>query len=338
VKAVESEAGRLLERGVERTKPLWKFYLLVPEFAGRSQDDTALSSHPIDGALLLVGHHSFADGLAGMELVSALSDGGVIARGKIPAEQRVRVDTPKTLTGSRHTTFRAVKEIFTRKLHGAFHGENSSSRKMYTFTMPLDRLEAISKEQGVSVNDVYLASIARAAHFYEARRHSESGEHRVIVPVSVRPISARRAMGNYLTGVAIRLPSGKLETSALLTEINVETKRLKETGAIATYSRIAELTGRMPPRLAKTVCKFLASKTSFICTNIPDSPKHRYIGGAKICAYFPCPAPLHNQGVAFGLVTYAQTACFSYVVDPAIIDGPLELREDIERAVESLKQ
>lgn len=306
-----------LSTGVDPRFAPWRVCIIV---GGRPQ---------LTGMLFMV-HHSFADGIGGMELLEALCDKQFTLRTGHPSPARGSGLSLSALS-------RLANDLASPLRERSLTGVNSPTRELHARSFPLEALRNIKRALRVSLNDVYLGLLAGTMHHY-LKFHRRSLEMvRAIMPVNARPLSARHSLGNHLTGVGVALAISSSDPVEWIRLVHECTQQLKASGAPDAYALLARLSSRLPPPVQRTLYRVFSRRTSFIATHFPDSSRERSLGGSRILSNYGVPALLPHNGLAFCLLTYAQQACFSVVTDPAIVPDGEKLVRFFEDAMMNLQ-
>ena len=222
--------ARIFSQGLDRKRPLWEMWLVE----GLEQNRFAIISKS---------HHSLIDGIAGIDLVSALFDlneepgeiphssgrpwrpnpepGGAelvaaALRGAIRTEAKLvagaidALSRPERALAAARDALEGVGEIVWALLNPAppspVNVEIGPYRRFVAIASGLDDFKLVKDTFGGTVNDVVLSVVTGALRSFLISRgvRTEGLELRALVPVSVRTRDERGAAGNRI--VAIRGP------------------------------------------------------------------------------------------------------------------------------------
>lgn len=325
-----AHASRLFSRGFEPGLPLWCFHVVTTP----SLDEAVV--------LFLI-HHAFGDGGGGMEFFHAVCEPR--RRGEAARQPPLKIaavrERPERKSGSWFTETRlwasitrAFQDMRVRRAAFPFHGATSREREIHLLTLSFERAKLMREAIGVSVNDVYLSYVAGAARMIAAK-YSVPPAVRVFVPFNLRPRSARRELGNYLSAVPLSLPVDG-EPVARTLKIHDATMELKDSGSFGAFGLLGTFASFLPGRFRRRLLRSACRRGNFICTNVPSSRQPLVIGGAAILESYGCAALLPEQGISIGFMSYVDSVCISLISDPALCPEPEEILDALRKAEEDL--
>ena len=331
---LNKQVGHLFSEPLDYSAPPWKLYIVSNGQTG------ALGFHGV----LFKFHHSFADGIGGLEMLLALASKkpdeaahrpkSFIAQFSINEEAHPAVDG-LNLKSTFFSALKLISETFGAKAKGPFNGKNSTDRTLNYVDFPMERIKKIARSAGASSNDVALAIVSGSARKFMDKNPVNL---RAIVPFSLRKASARKRIGNYLSAVGVNLPASIKNPKTRLKEISSYLGRIKKYHSFRAYELISRICFRLPLSFQKFLAEKQAERSSFICTNVPWPNKPRYIGGAKIVGNYGLPALLKSQGAAFTFIAYNEKLCISLTSDPNIIEEPKKVVNYLEDSFKELEE
>ena len=322
--------ARLLERPLNRSKPLWEAWVIEGLAGGRF-------------ALLLKVHHCMVDGLAGVELLGALlsptaevqwddppawtprpAPGGfellrdeVGRRAKLPLDLlRALGSTPRAAGSATSTivdritaTWRLVRDGVRRPAATPLNRPIGAHRRFHWVTLDLDDVKAVKNRLGGTVNDVVLATVSGAIRrFLLHRQVSLFGlDFRVAVPVSVRSEEERGLPGNRVSVWIMPLCVQERYPVRRLRAVHAASERFKKTN----QAEGAEVLAQAAEWTAVNVLSMglaVASRNppfNLIVTNVPGPQVPLYLAGAPLVAAYPLVPLFSNQGLGIALFSYA---------------------------------
>lgn len=304
-------ASSMLTKGIDKTKPLWKLVV-----AGNKEKSL----------VYFIFHHSFADGVSGLELFSDFCDEIKQSRNKPISKARAFLDKPNYWESIKLF----IKDCMTPIEYGPLTGINSSNRKITLREIPLARLTSICAKLKVSINDLMLSLVAVSIRdYYKSLRLTiPTKPLRAVVPVSRRLPELSNSMGNKISGLGVSLYLTEQDVYKQAIKISSFIKQCKTRKAYGSYSILASINSALPSFLVRIISEFFAKQTSFICTNVTASYKPRHIGGAKVTKQFGLAAPMRGHGVTYGFMRLGNKMCVGLVTDPDIVSEP-ELLADL---------
>jgi WS/DGAT/MGAT family acyltransferase len=200
-------------------------------------------------------------------------------------------------------------------------------------TVALHELKSIKNRLGGTVNDAVLATISGALRRYLEGHgvNPDRIELKALCPVNVRTADEHMALGNRVSMMVAPLPVGIYDTAERYRQVRAATAQLKASGESARMTRILDLMTLLPPAL-QTAAGWLqvqSAPVNTICTNVPGPPVSLYSQGRRIDTMVPLVPLAQGIGLAFAMLSYADTLTIGVTLDPALI-------RDGERIVECL--
>jgi diacylglycerol O-acyltransferase len=218
----------------------------------------------------------------------------------------------ETLVGAgkaeRAVPFRSPRSVLNKRIQ--------APRRFATQLYDMDRLKAVAKAAGGSLNDVFLAISGGALRRYldeldALPRESLTG----IVPVSVRP-EGEAGVGNAITflysklGTHIEDPIERINAIRESTQLG-KSRLPKASGAVMDgYTAVL-----MMPFLGQAalgVGGFLPAASNVVISNVPGFKEDRYLEGSKVEAYYPLSLLFHGQALNITAVSNASSFCIGY--------------------------
>jgi WS/DGAT/MGAT family acyltransferase len=308
-------------------------------------------------------HHCMIDGVSGVQLLAALLDPSPTAPSLgVPAARRrrplpgftgrlVSALSDRLTAGVHHAMSlaslagrprRAMQEIratadalghLTRQLlTGAprtpFNGRLGLARALAWITFPLNDIKTIKDSLGGSVNDVVLAIVSGAMRqvLIDRGQNPDRTELRAIVPVNLREAHQPLKLGNRISLMVAPLPVGIVDPVERLRQVRAATTLLKAGNEPAKTERLVSLLELCPPPLflAFRFAQNLAAPVNTICTNVPGPPVSLYMQGVRLERMAPFAPLAEPVGLAFAIVSYADTLTIGFTADAALV---ADLRE-----------
>lgn len=319
--AGEAELLRAVEElramRLDARHPLWEMWFL-----------TGLPGEKV--ALFVKIHHSVADGLAAMTIVSAFLDASATALNPAclpwePAPRpmpsdlvadnlRRRLATllgvlhvlahPRRALGNVLRTVPAVREILAER-----PAERTSIDRVVGEgrTVALVRgdyrsVRAIARSCGASVNDVLLAITAAGLRALLIARGEpvEAVTLRTYVPVTLRRRLRGPQQGTQISQMVVPLWLGDASPFDRLQRIAAETRARK---AKRRPSLGAIFRGRLVRKLLLKLV--IAQRVNVTTASIPGPRRQRYLAGAPVTEVFPLLPLVGNEPLGVGVVSYA---------------------------------
>ena len=97
------------------------------------------------------------------------------------------------------------------------------------------------------------------------------------------------------------------------------TAQLKERRQAAHVTRLLDLMDLLPPPLQKSLGTLSFAPINTICTNVPGPPVSLYMQGKRLETMVPIVPLAQGVGLAFAILSYADTLTISVTSDPALV-------------------
>ena len=317
----QADAGRLMERPLERGRPPWEAHVLPGEDG-------------VSFAVLFKFHHALADGLRALALAAAILDPMDMperrprpaepARGLIPDVRKL----PGLVRGALSDVGRALdigasvaRSTLDVRSSSALTSEPSGTRRTAGVVVDLDDVHRIRKSVGGTVNDVLIAVVAGALRSWLDERGdgSEGVVPRALIPVSKRRPRTAHPQGNRLSGYLIRLPVDDPDPLARLDSVRAAMDRNKDAGPNRGAGAVALLADHVPA-LGHRLGGPLAAQAArlwfdILVTSVPLPGIGLKLGGNPVTAVFPFAPLARGQSLAVAVSTYRGHVHYGLVAD-----------------------
>ena len=347
-------AEDFFSRPLDRDRPLWEILVIPRMVRGRA-------------AILGKVHHAMVDGVAAVELGVLLFD---LAEDTAPAEPqdwepqpppgpaRLAVDSladsaleqfraAGRLAAAGRSPGRSIRIADTMRRAALSLAEDALNpapssylnvdigprRTLATHAVDLERLLAVKRAEGVSLNDVVLAVCAGALRRFARERGDAPSDLRVMVPVNVRgEDSSPPAAGNRITFAFVELPVGAATAEGRLRRVVAQTSELKTSGRIAGSTMLLQGLGALPEPLKDRAARLAASPRLYNLTvsNVPGPRMPLYAAGGRVRSIFPVIPIPDRHALAIGVLTYDGRAHFALYADPEALPGTARLAALLE--------
>lgn len=346
-KALERFVSSLASSPLDKTKPLWQFHL-IEKYEGGS-------------ALVSRIHHSYADGIALVQVLLSLTDtsphpeksepltkawlkqdGAKVAHRVGAVERYAKLGTKMLEKGMdmyRDPTLAGViakegGEIARELLHALALPDDPPSvlrgklgvSKRVAWAPPLDleEVKAVGRACGCTVNDVLMATAAGALREYMLER----GENvdglflRATVPVNLRPLEHAKKLGNHFGLVFLDLPVGLDNPVNRLEHVAECMNQLKSSRqAIVAYGLLAAL-GMAPAAMQELALELFSRKATAVATNVPGPQQQLYLAGSPIREQMFWVPQTGSIGIGLSILSYNGKVHFGMIVDAKLIPDP----------------
>jgi diacylglycerol O-acyltransferase len=331
---------RVISRPLDRTKPLWELYLIEG-----MQDGLA--------AILTKVHHAMVDGMAAIDLASAIFDFSPEPQVLTPPEWK-----PKAEPSRMDLLVEALKEQVTHPTRGVldlaqrinrspsrvtqrlgevlgglgdlvgrgilappspFNRRPGPNRRFAMVEEPVQTFKDIKRALGGTVNDVVLAVVAGGLHrLLRYRREPTRGRSlRAMVPVSVRTRDQKSAMGNRVSSIFVDLPVGPMGGKKRLASIRERTKHLKESNTAVGAEFLMNIGTWAPPTIHAMAARAAARTRviNLVVSNVPGPQIPMYVAGAKLLAQYPIMPIAESMGLSIAATSLAGTMAIGITAD-----------------------
>ena len=362
-------AGRILERHLDRERPLWEIWVIE----GLHDGDQV--------ALLNKVHHCMIDGAAGAGLSQILfspspevdeaeplpyyprpAPSGLelledSLRDRLGAPLRAlraaagwlldedssllgAVEAGATAIGERMA---ALREVLGWAMHPApatpINGELTPHRRVDWLTMPLDDVRELRRVLGCTINDVVLTIVTGAVRRYLFRRGVDPAalEFRIAAPVSVRRDEHANQLGNHVSSWILPLPLGSADPIAQLNTIRERTAELKRSKSALAFETVMAAAEYLPVSLIQRGVGLADGPANMIVTNVPGPQFPLYAMGARLLGLYPIVPLLPGGGLGVALFSYEGKLCWGFNSDYELVPNLAEFVDDVRWSFEQLR-
>jgi diacylglycerol O-acyltransferase / wax synthase len=327
-------ASRIASQQLDRSKPLWEFWLVEGLADGRF-------------GLVSKTHHALVDGISGVDLATVLFDGEREPSEEDGTESELEPWRPEPEPSSADLVLAGARGIVTTAAELVARSLVAATRPATSLNLARDALEglgelvwaglnpapetplnvpigphrryAVVRQQladykevkdalGGTVNDVVLTVVSGAlAQWLQARGvRTEGLEMRALVPVSVRTKAQRHTLGNQLTVMRAPLPVYIEDPIARLRYIRAAMDGLKESKQAVGAATLAAVNSLAPPTILAQASRLNFSTRLFnlLVTNIPGPQLPLYLLGRQLHDLFPVAFLPENHALAIAIMSY----------------------------------
>ncbi len=372
--------SRLLARGLDRTKPLWEMNYVEGL-------DAIPGLPPGSFATITKVHHAAIDGVSGAEMLAALLDitpeVRVVPEDKPWKPERIPSDRDmlmRTLGGTLTSPIKFASLLRETLGSGVKLGTELAKHRMKAppapFTAPrtrfnlpvsgvrswsglmidLERVKRIKNAvAGATVNDTILAIVSGGLRRY-LQRHKDLPKESLVAfaPISVRPGTEQRAMGNQISGMMVRLSTDEKLPMKRLEKIHADAVQSKDYHRAVGASSLMNLSDFVPFAVAGLGARLYTGMEAakrhnpvfnVVVTNVPGPQFPLYSGGAKLVTQFGAGPVFDGLGLIIpifsynGTITVSATACRSLMPDiEAFMDDLRASVDELDKAASSVKK
>jgi WS/DGAT/MGAT family acyltransferase len=348
---LEALAGQLASTPLSPARPLWSFHLVERYGSG--------------SALIVRIHHCYADGVALLKVLLALSDeapsidGGfapgsppdgalreVLRRGTELLEAGVQYSLhPTEAAGLWRLGIDLASELARVGLMAddpptRLKGTPSGVKRVaWAPCLALEEVKAIGRVLGCTVNDVLVSVLAGAlGHYLEAHGDRVSGlTLRATVPLNLRSDATQASeLGNHFGLVFVELPVGIAHPLERLYAVHAAMCRLKSSPqALLTFGLLTGV-GSLPAAVEESTIALLSAKASLVASNLAGPDKALHLGGAAVSELLFWVPQTGSIGVGVSILTYCGRVQLGVIADRALLPDPRALVEAMATEFERL--
>ncbi|HVN86750.1 MAG TPA: wax ester/triacylglycerol synthase family O-acyltransferase [Candidatus Binatia bacterium] len=355
-------AARLLERPLNRSRPLWEIWVIEGVERNRV-------------ALLFKVHHCMVDGVAGVEILAALLSPS--PQPHIPDAEPWRPrPTPTTfellsdevgrrLQMSRELVLGVGESVrrlrrnpadLTQKLGAAWQLIRDSTRplaatpinqrvglyrRFHWVTHDLTAIKAIRAQVGGTVNEIVLAIVSGAVREFLQHRRTrvDTLDFRVAVPVNVRDPQSTGS-GNRVSAWLFPLSIHERDPLRRLQAVRNCSGEFKD----AKHALGGEVLTQAAEWTSANVLTFAALVTNqslpvnMIVTNVPGPPIPLYLIDARMLAVYPHVPLFEHQCLGVALLSYAGKLHWGFNADFDVVPDLEDFAAAIDRSFRQLRR
>jgi diacylglycerol O-acyltransferase / wax synthase len=360
---MESYCAKLHSQLIDRSKPLWEFYI----FEGLASGEIGFYSKI---------HHATLDGKAGTVLANAILDVSDVPREVPPPDpsdptRGIRPPTPiAKLVGAALSNslaqyakiIRALPNTVTTlgaaalKNRGAgiglapktiFNQNVSAQRSFVTARVDLAQAKAIGKALGGSINDVVLYLCSTALRAYLAKHGGIPKKSLIaMMPVSLRQ-EGNTDLNNQASMMLVSLGSHLADPQKRFSAILESTQKVKAAlsslkGVLPTdYPSL--LTPWLVSGLAGTynksrIANYIPMPANVVISNVPGPTVPLYLAGAKMTSFHPLSIIVHGVALNITVQTYAGQIDFGIICCKQAVPEARSIAKAVEASFKDLQK
>ena len=346
--------GYIMERRLGRDHPLWECWVIEGLAANQ-------------WAILIKLHHCMADGIAAMQVLSAMSDGGgdtfatAIRAATEPTRAGIALPrlTPNPLAwmqGAWHAST-AVASAAGRAIDVAvgivgglvrpaaassFIGSVTTRRRYSAARVSLDDVRQVCQAYDVTINDVALAVITDSFRAALIRRGEQPRPNSVrsLVPVSVRSNDAAGQAHNLVSAMLVYLPVEEADPVEQLGTVHTRLSKAKVSGQRQAASLIATAADYIPfavsARAIRALTRLPQHSIVTVTTNVPGPRQPVHVLGRKVLRVLPIVPIALQVRIGIAILSYASDLSFGITADYDTAPDVDKLAEGIESGLARL--
>lgn len=349
--------ARLLERPLDRRRPLWEATFIEGLPGGRF-------------AMLIKIHHCLVDGIAGMDILAALLDpvatteiappvpwtpappptASTLVRDELRrratasfgALQRlpaILANGPAEVGGRLANLVGLVRTGLGRVADTPFNRPIGPHRRVEWVSFDLEQVKEVKRRLGGTVNDVVLGIVSGGLGRMLRRAGADrSGTLRALVPVSTRATTERGATGNRVSAWIADLPIDERRVLERHRRIMATTEGLRNNQEEQATSLLVETAEWTPPIAIAMSIRLIRQVRLFnvIVTNIPGPGFPLHLQDARMVEGHPHVPLFDNQGLGIALLSYDGQLSLGLVADWDVVHDLDQVADGMEAAFKEL--
>lgn len=365
-------AGRIFERPMDRSRPLWDMVLIEGLPGGRF-------------AMLWRMHHCLMDGASGANLSEQLFDISPDAKREAPAaiQDAAAAGAPVSdfemwATAARNATELPVRQgkLLRKLIDTAFEGRRNEAdapatrktrdeaddglappvlwngvvgphRRIAWSSVSLDEVKRLKNTLCVTVNDIVLGISGGAVREYLSERDALPEKSLLaMVPCSTRTADDK-SLGNRITDLSITWGTDIVDPIERIAAIHEHAGQAKQrAGNEDALPGVLEVIGEvLLPGAAHLFARGAAAAgekmplpTNAVVSNVPMTPFPLYVNSARIEQMVPISLLGPTQGINLTLISYCGQIHFGLVYDPDLLPDAWDLVGRIPKNLLSLQE
>jgi len=343
---------------LDRSKPLWEFYLIDGIEDGRI-------------AIYSKIHHALVDGMAAMRMLVRSMTENPKERRTVPLwampPRKRDADAPrekglaagvaeaiallsaqaKTLPAVTRELYRSIRESRSNPDYvsvfqapkSALNQRITASRRFAAQSWSLDRIRAAGKAHGATVNDVVLAMCASALRSYLAELNALPAKPlTAMVPMSLRRDDSDA--GNQVAMILANLQTTMADPVARLAAIKRSVENSKQRFASMNQAEILNyMSAIMAPFALNYATGAVPRWQAFnvIISNVPGPKKTLYWNGARLEGSYPVSIPNDGQALNITLNSYVDKLEFGLIACRRTLPHMQRLLDYLEQGLVELE-
>jgi WS/DGAT/MGAT family acyltransferase len=369
---LEALAARLHSSLLDRSRPLWEFYVIegladgtlgfyakVHHAAIDGQAGVALGHAMLDvtpapravKAPRMRRHQQYQLGVAellGAALSNTVRQLQMIGKLVLPLGKAVvesaREAWAERRAGRRTADAPVKRSIFKLAPATPFNTSITNQRVFAALTLPLDEAKRAGKAHGASINDVVLWLCATALRDYlDESRELPAASLVAGVPVSLRAEGDTR-MNNQVTMSLIDLATQVQDPLQRLQAIRAATASMKNTMGVFGELIPTDFPSLGAPWLLSGLVSLygrsgLADRVriaNVAISNVPGAQVPLYLAGAKMLDYYPVSIVVHGVALNITVQSYMGQLCFGLIACRRAVPNVRDIAAQMQRAFDTL--
>lgn len=367
--------GRIHERPLDRSRPLWEMYLIEGLSGGLAATYTKL-------------HHAAIDGRSGSEILTILLDDDAHGRVVPPPEvdwAGEKVPGPVTMFARSSVNLalspaRALRvgyeflrsvpalkpfvafpalvglggnrdEFLSRPTliapHSPLNDPITPHRRFAYCDIPLDRVKSIKNAAGTTVNDVVIAIVSGAVRRWMSKNHEmPSRSLQALIPISIHTEEDRSEIGNKVSGMIAPIGTHIEDSVERLEFVHRTLDVAKSTHNAVPATILQDFAQFAPQAIAARATQFAFrngragrwTPFNLVISNIPGPRFPLYLAGARLVGHYPVSTITDGAALNVTVLSYQDKLCFGVVSDRDLMSDIWDLMEFVRMETDELAE
>ncbi|MES2263381.1 MAG: SDR family oxidoreductase [Pseudomonadota bacterium] len=217
---------------------------------------------------------------------------------------------------------------------------SGDKRLVWMPPLELERVRAMAKRMGVTLNDVWVAAVSGALRRYLDENGKQAGARtlRAAVTFNLREKANAFQLGNEFGLVAVALPTDVDDPCRRLLLASSRMTAIKRSHQPRATMAFLSIAGSLPTALQHFALNLFTSKGSVVLTNIEGPGSRRYLAGSRMTDLICWVPQAGRLGVGLAFISYAGQIQLALFVDTGQVPDPERLMALTYQAFDELEQ
>ena len=218
----------------------------------------------------------------------------------------------------------------------------SKARRFVAESYSLDRIKAIGKQHGATVNDIVMATCAGALRRYLSE-HDALPDKPLIgdAPVSIRPADQAEAGGNAISIILMDLATNEADPLKRLARIRESMQAGKDKLGAMSRKQILNYTTlvMLPFTIGQLIGTAGRVRPMFnlVISNVPGPKKSLYLNGARMQGMYPVSLLFNGQALNVTVTSYVDSLDFGVIACRRSLPQVQRLLDHLEASLAELE-
>jgi WS/DGAT/MGAT family acyltransferase len=318
---LQGHMTRIAHIPLDRDRPMWHMTVL----------DRVNGGH----AIVFRVHHCITDGLGLVHVLNHLTDDNGL-HGKAPsavghphratvANNAVCSAVVRGMTALKIAAHVARLSVLWPDAQSQFKAPMTGAKQLVWLPpLDMDKVRAMSKRMGVTLNDVWVAAVSGALRRYLAERgqRPDGRALRAAVTFNLREKANAFQLGNEFGLVAVDLPTNVDDPNLRLRLSSDRMTAIKRSHQPRATMAFLSIAGWLPTALQHFALNLFTSKGSVVLTNIEGPGSRRYLAGSRLTDLICWVPQAGRLGVGLAFISYAGQIQLALFVDTMLVPDP----------------